>query len=368
MALKLPDSAVPMGDFPVAKAVDIDFDDGENLQEKLDNGTLGVGGGSSTPNESAGIELWVSGESYEKNDFVSYNDYIYRCKIANNDIDFVEDNWQKQSDTHVEITEQEILDLLDLTDEELETMAQLIDDSAISLNKTYSSSKICADIRQCLQDSKDLTLSSISGIQDNLTSFVATTNLNDFKGSSFMIGRGTGYNNETTNIPNGVNGAFVVEWFPYGDGDRYGVQKITLVQPINNKYVTFERSLDNNNWMGWQRVCTTTVADVPETTVDLTGTDVHGSIKYMVKSGICYVSAWGVLSSTAKSGHILVKADVMPKPIISCGTVLVAGSAEENGKSVGFLYIDSNKALSLHIYPNSVGDTGLGSFSYPVAE
>ena len=44
MALKLPDSAVPMGDFPVAKAVDIDFDDGENLQEKLDNGSLGGGG------------------------------------------------------------------------------------------------------------------------------------------------------------------------------------------------------------------------------------------------------------------------------------------------------------------------------------
>ena len=45
MALKLPDSAVPMGDFPVAKAVDIDFDDGENLQEKMDNGTLGGAGG-----------------------------------------------------------------------------------------------------------------------------------------------------------------------------------------------------------------------------------------------------------------------------------------------------------------------------------
>ena len=47
MALKLPDSAVPMGDFPVAKAVDIDFDDGENLQEKLDNGKLG-GEGNTT--------------------------------------------------------------------------------------------------------------------------------------------------------------------------------------------------------------------------------------------------------------------------------------------------------------------------------
>ena len=131
---------------------------------KDENGSLAykvMETGSSTPNESAGIELWVSGKSYEENDFVSYNDYIYRCKIANNDTDFVEDNWQKQSDTHVEITEQEILDLLDLTDEELETMAHLIDDSAISLNKTYSSSKIYTDIRQCLQDSKDFTLEEL---------------------------------------------------------------------------------------------------------------------------------------------------------------------------------------------------------------
>ena len=76
----------------------------------------------------------------------------------------------------------------------------------------------------------------------------------------------------------------------------------------------------------------------------------------------------GVLSDTVKTAHILVKADVMPKPIISCGTGLVNGNAELNGKLVGQLYIDSNKALSLHIYPDSVGQTGFGSFSYPVAE
>lgn len=71
---------------------------------KDENGSLAykvMETGSSTSNESAGIKLWVSGESYKENDFVSYNDYIYRCKIANNDTDFVEDNWQKQSDTHV---------------------------------------------------------------------------------------------------------------------------------------------------------------------------------------------------------------------------------------------------------------------------
>ena len=80
------------------------------------------------------------------------------------------------------------------------------------------------------------------------------------------------------------------------------------------------------------------------------------------------LSAWGVGSGTAKSGHILVKAGVMPKPIISCATVLVDRSADLNGKLVGFLYIDSTKALSLHIYSNSVGYEGYGSFSYPVAE
>ena len=51
--------------------------------------------GSSTSNESAGIELWVSGESYKENDFVIYNDYIYRCLTSNSDVDFDEANWKQ---------------------------------------------------------------------------------------------------------------------------------------------------------------------------------------------------------------------------------------------------------------------------------
>ena len=64
MALKLPDSAVPMGDFPVAKAVDIDFNDGENLQEKLDNGKLGgAGGGNVYANTPIGTVLSFAGQT-----------------------------------------------------------------------------------------------------------------------------------------------------------------------------------------------------------------------------------------------------------------------------------------------------------------
>ena len=91
MALKLPDSAVPMGDFPVAKAVDIDFDDGENLQEKLDNGTLGGGGGS--PEKQ--IKDWVSGSSYLEGDYIYHEGVIYRCLTSNSDVGFDETNWKQ---------------------------------------------------------------------------------------------------------------------------------------------------------------------------------------------------------------------------------------------------------------------------------
>ena len=47
--IKLADTLAPMADFPAAYAKDIEFDDGKNLQEKLNNGELGGGGEIPTP-------------------------------------------------------------------------------------------------------------------------------------------------------------------------------------------------------------------------------------------------------------------------------------------------------------------------------
>ena len=44
--IKLADTLAPLADFPAAYAKDIEFDDGKNLQEKLNNGELGGGSGS----------------------------------------------------------------------------------------------------------------------------------------------------------------------------------------------------------------------------------------------------------------------------------------------------------------------------------
>ena len=55
MAIRLADTLECMSDFPAAYAKDIEFDDGKNLQEKLNNGELGGGGGggSGTAGKSA---------------------------------------------------------------------------------------------------------------------------------------------------------------------------------------------------------------------------------------------------------------------------------------------------------------------------
>jgi hypothetical protein len=45
MAIKLADTLAPMADFPAAMAEHVEFADGENLQQKLDDGSLGGGGG-----------------------------------------------------------------------------------------------------------------------------------------------------------------------------------------------------------------------------------------------------------------------------------------------------------------------------------
>ena len=82
MALKLPDSAVPMGDFPVAKAVDIDFDDGENLQDKFDNGELG-GGGGSTVLMISGVVLPYAGNSVPNGFLLCDGQAVSRTRYQN---------------------------------------------------------------------------------------------------------------------------------------------------------------------------------------------------------------------------------------------------------------------------------------------
>ena len=61
--IQLADTLAPLADFPAAYAKDIEFDDGKNLQEKLNNGELGGGGGSGTAEDT----------TYTNENFPQYN-------------------------------------------------------------------------------------------------------------------------------------------------------------------------------------------------------------------------------------------------------------------------------------------------------
>ena len=61
-----------------------------------------------------------------------------------------------------QLTTEDILDMIGLSQEELDTLSTIIADTEVRLDKTYSSSKIVTDIAQCLADSKTYTLEQIA--------------------------------------------------------------------------------------------------------------------------------------------------------------------------------------------------------------
>ena len=61
-----------------------------------------------------------------------------------------------------QLTTEDILDMIGLSQEELDTLSTIIADTEVRLDKTYSSSKIVESITQCLSDSKTYTLEQIA--------------------------------------------------------------------------------------------------------------------------------------------------------------------------------------------------------------
>ena len=133
----------------------------------------------------------------------------------------------------------------------------------------------------------------------------------------------------------------------------------------NNEYVCTYR-IDNVKWTNWEKVCTTSVADVPNTDIHVTNTDIqigdgNGYIRYFVKNGICYVSIYNV--STKSTGAHLVS-NSLPKPLN--GNINSGNLSSTVGEHCGFMYINSDTLLWVATQVHDIGF--YGSLSYPVAE
>ena len=123
-----------------------------------------------------------------------------------------------------------IENMIGLSTEELEGLAQIIDDSSIQINKTYSSSKIHHDILKCLVDSKDYTLEQIG--LNNTASYKVVSSVDDITEDRYiyLLDNGTNFDmyivDETgTPVAIGTTDIDLTEYLKTADADDEYVKK-----------------------------------------------------------------------------------------------------------------------------------------------
>ena len=151
---------------------------------------------------------------------------------------------------------------------------------------------------------------------------------------------------------------------PWNSSWSYRVYNFETYTGINyfRKVTTASIAGNTSTDTGWQKVCTTTVADVGVTTITPVNSAITGTIEYTVKNGICYVSLINVKSTTNSNG--LSMSTTMPKSAINSHSAIFKQVGNGN---IGIVYITKNTTqLTANIYISDIiGDC---SFSYPVAE
>ena len=106
---------------------------------------------------------------------------------------------------------------------------------------------------------------------------------------------------------------------------------------------------------GWQRVCTTSVANSSGTVTLPDG--LTGTISYRIINGVCYVSVNGL--GDGLTGNDVTTITGLPK-----SDMYVNVAIENAGGRIGTIYTDNESTFHVH---KTTTSPGFGSFSYPVA-
>ena len=140
------------------------------------------------------ISPWKAGETYQKDvSFVVHNGYIYSCSVTNKDAVFTESHWMKLADSFDEISVDTVKSWLNLSQEELDNLQSLIDDTAITTTKTNSSSKIYMDIQAAIAECKDDTLKQIAKKVSGSYKIAASTSDVISSDYIYLINNGSNY-------------------------------------------------------------------------------------------------------------------------------------------------------------------------------
>lgn len=222
-----------------------------------------------------------------------------------------------------------------------------IDDTQSSIATVYSSDKV------------DKITSNIEGISITKTQELDFNNLKpteNAKEKTFVHI----YSSDMLNAPNNE----VTHWIVKASIIDTEIRQTAMATHSSAVYV---RSTTNGtDWTDWQRLCTTSVADVPLTNVPLDSSKFSsGNLRYEVKNGVCYVY---ITTLNAKSTFTSYELSSSPMPKPSSGLVTAPIVSDTNGANMGFFYVGEsfNFIPRCHIFIAS--EYGYTTFSYPVAE
>ena len=137
-----------------------------------------------------------------------------------------------------------------------------------------------------------------------------------------------------------------------------GQLSITMAAPE-----VYVRSVNGTNtWTKWKRLCTTSIVDVPTTTLTVNSW-ASGTITYCVRNGVCFVHITALISSTMSTVN-QVLASGLPKPLFGDRWYNLASNAPTQGSLL--ININGDGTVINHVgIDNSYY---FGSFSYVVAE
>ncbi len=128
-------------------------------------------------------------------------------------------------------------------------------------------------------------------------------------------------------------------------------------------------SSDANGWSDWKKLCTTSVDDVPLTSIKFINGVINPSDNYyIVRNGICFIHLNNGNYSLGKTVNGLELANGLPKPAAGqCSHTYLPWSTVDARKQV-ILFVNNNGKLLLHADVSANGAPLFTTFSYPVAE
>ena len=143
--------------------------------------------------ESKCIEPYEPSKLYNKNSFVEFDGYIWKSKSVNQTDEFDKNYWKQIGDNIIELTKDDILSMLDLSEEEIEGLSQIIDDTQVIINKTWSSSAIYTKLNEALDLAKEYTLAEVGKASGASYKVVSSTSEMTETKYIYLLSNGTSY-------------------------------------------------------------------------------------------------------------------------------------------------------------------------------